>query len=591
MNGDDLWKARVFLIFIIFIIFLGLAFIGLITTPSSILRRNVWSYFIPPARGDILDKSGRNCATDLLFYVAYLDVNYLKKHLDSHLETSLLDLLRNFNLHLKIDDVLKRKIVKLGESEERDDILRKIPIDLFPYVNISLEYRRSKVNEFGVGVIIGAVVNGKGKYGVEGYFDDILRGKKRGKLKVKIYGTLRIQPKVVEYVPPVNGKDVRMAIDLDLQRAIYKELLNHVKKHKATCGHVIVMESKTGKIRAMVTTSNWNDIVMGYIEPGSSIKPVVYSIALETESVSPDMTHNCAGWIKPVENLKYVIRDVEAHGLVNLEEGIVKSCNSMTVMVSKAIRDHIGEEGFYQWLRKFGFGRKTGIELDGEIKGVLREPSKWSVIDFAEIAIGQGIGVTPIQLISALNVFANDGYYVKPTILEDSKVEKRLVVSSKTAQFIKNAMKKVVEEGTGRMARVQGISIAGKTGTAQKAVEGRYTNHYHSIFVGFFPSEDPKYTILVHIDDPKDKYLGGEVAAPLFSKIVKVLTSKKIYKIKITKGVMPDLRGLSLKDALLILKSMGVADVKYKGEGVIVDQSPPPGSFEIKEVELILQPK
>ncbi|MCD6268344.1 MAG: transpeptidase family protein [Thermotogaceae bacterium] len=591
MNGDDLWKARVFFIFIIFTIFLGLAFIGLITTPSSILRRNVWSYFIPPTRGNILDKSGRNCATDLLFYVAYLDVNYLKKHLDPRLETSLLDLLRNFNLHLKIDDVLNRKIVKLGESEERDDILRKIPIDLFPYVNISLEYRRSKINEFGVGVIVGSVVNGKGKYGVEGYFDDILRGKKRGKLKVKIYGTLKIQPEVVEYVPPVNGKDVRIAIDLDLQRAIYKELLDHVRKHRATCGHVIVMESKTGKIRAMVTTSNWNDIVMGYIEPGSSIKPVVYSIALETESVSPDMTYNCVGWIKPVENLKYVIRDVEAHGLVNLEEGIVKSCNSMTVMVSRAIKDHIGEEGFYQWLRKFGFGRKTGIELDGEIEGVLREPSEWSVIDFAEIAIGQGIGVTPIQLISALNVFANDGYYVKPTILEDSKVEKRPVVSSKTAQFIKNAMKKVVEEGTGRMARVQGISIAGKTGTAQKAVEGKYTNHYHSIFVGFFPSDDPKYTILVHIDDPKGEYLGGEVAAPLFSKIVRVLTSKKIYKIKITKGVMPDLRGLSLKDALLILKSMGVADVKYKGEGVIVDQSPPPGSFEIKEVELTLQPK
>ncbi len=591
MNGDDLWKARIFFIFIIFIIFLGLAFIGLITTPSSILRRNVWSYSIPPARGSILDESGRNCATDILFYTAYLDVSYLKKHLTSHLRTALSDLLKNFNLSKSVDDVLKRKIVKLGESEERDDILRKIPVDLFPFVNIALEYKRSKVNEFGVGAIVGAVVDGKGRYGVEGYFDDVLRGKKEGKLRIKVYGTFRIQPKVMEYIPPVNGKDVKISIDLDLQREVYKELLNHVKKHNAACGHVIVMESKTGKIRAMVTTSTWNDMIMGYIEPGSSIKPVVYAIALETKSITPDMTHNCVGWIKPVENLKYVIRDVEAHGLVDVEKGIVKSCNSMTVMVSRAIRNHIGEDGFYQWLKKFGFGKKTGIELDGEISGVLREPSKWSVIDFAEIAIGQGIGVTPIQLIGALNVFANDGYYVKPTILENSEVERRLVISSKTARFIKNAMKKVVEEGTGRMARVQGISIAGKTGTAQKAVEGRYTNHYHSIFVGFFPSDDPKYTILVHIDDPKDEYLGGEVAAPLFSKIVKILTFKKTCKIKITKGVMPDLRGLSLKDALLILKSMGVTNIEYKGEGVIVDQSPPPGSFEIKEVKLILQPK
>ncbi|HIP92170.1 MAG TPA: PASTA domain-containing protein [Thermotoga sp.] len=286
-----------------------------------------------------------------------------------------------------------------------------------------------------------------------------------------------------------------------------------------------------------------------------------------------------------------MIKDVEALGLVSLEEGIIKSCNSMTVMVSRAIRDHIGIERFYQWLRKFGFGEKTGIELDGEIEGVLREPNKWSAIDFAEIAIGQGIGVTPLQLISALNVFANNGYYVKPTILEDSEIKKKLVLSSKTAQFIKNAMEKVVEIGTGKMARVQGINIAGKTGTAQKAVEGKYTNHYHSIFVGFFPSDDPEYTILVHIDDPKDGYLGGEIAAPLFSKIVKILTFKKTYKIKIVRKVMPNLIGLSLKDALLILKSMGITDVKYKGEGVIVNQSPPPGSFRIEEVELILQPK
>lgn len=591
MNGDDLWKARVFFIFIIFIIFLGLAFIGLITTPSLILKKNVWNYSIPPARGNILDKSGRNCATDILFYVAYLDVNYLKKHINPRLEESLVNLLKNFNLHLKVDDVLNKKIIKLGEYEDRDDILRKIPVDLFPYINISLEYRRSKVNKFGVGAIIGTVIDGKGRYGIEGYFDDILKGKKNGKLRVKLYGTLKIQPKIVEYIPPINGKDIKITIDLDLQRMIYKELLNYVKEHKAICGHVIVMESKTGKIRAMVTTSKWNDIVMGYIEPGSSIKPVIYSIALETKSVTFDMTHNCVGWIRLVENLKYMIRDIEAHGLVSLEEGIIKSCNSMTVMVSRAIRDHIGIEKFYQWLRKFGFGEKTGIELDGEIEGILREPNKWSAIDFAEIAIGQGIGVTPIQLISALNVFANNGYYVKPTILEDSEIKKKLVVSSKTAQFIKNAMEKVVEVGTGKMARVQGINIAGKTGTAQKAIEGKYTNHYHSIFVGFFPSDDPEYTILVHIDDPKDGYLGGEIAAPLFSKIVKILTFKKTYKIKIVKKVMPNLIGLSLKDALLILKSMGITNVKYKGEGVIVNQSPLPGSFRIEEVELILQPK
>ncbi|WP_296904546.1 penicillin-binding transpeptidase domain-containing protein [Thermotoga sp.] len=362
-----------------------------------------------------------------------------------------------------------------------------------------------------------------------------------------------------------------------------------MKEFSAEAGHAIVMESRTGKILSMVTTRNWNDLIGGYIEPGSTIKPVVYAIALETKSASPSFSIECEGQIKPVESLNVIIRDIEKHGKVAFLTGIVKSCNVMSVRVGELIVKNIGVEGFYEWLKKAGFGRRTGVEMEGEIDGVLRDPKEWSLIDPAEISIGQGIGVTPLQLVASLNTFANEGYWVKPSILKESPVKKKKIFSRETAEMIKEAMVGVVEEGTGRLAQVRGLKIAGKTGTAQKAVGGRYQNLYHSLFVGFFPADDPKYTIMVHLDSPSRAFYGGDVAAPVFRKIVELLTEKREKKITLIRGLMPDLVGLPVRDALLVLEESGVEDVKLEGKGWIVSGQTPPPDYPLKgEIVLTL---
>lgn len=150
-------------------------------------------------------------------------------------------------------------------------------------------------------------------------------------------------------------------------------------------------------------------------------------------------------------------------------------------------------------------------------------------------------------------------------------------------------MIEVVEEGTGKLAQVRGLEIAGKTGTAQKAVGGKYQNLYHSLFVGFFPADDPKYTIMVHLDSPSEAFYGGDVAAPVFRKIVELLTEKEKKKITLIRGLMPDLVGLPVRDALLVLEELGIEDVELKDKGWMVsDQTPPPDHPLEGKVVLIL---
>ncbi|KHC90684.1 penicillin-binding protein 2 [Thermotoga sp. Mc24] len=565
-------EKRLWLLLAIFAIFLMVSFVNLFFFPLT--ERTNWFISIPPQRGSIMDIRGRKMAYDSPEYVAYLDVDFFKRQ-NGNIK-ALEKTLQNCGITEPVEKVMEYKFFKLTEGEDRVDVLKKIESELLPFVNIELVYTRKKIQDYATGVLLGTVIDGRGKGGIEGFFDDQLRGKRKGFLELRYRGT-RLSPSLVNYSPPENGKDVWLSLDLDLQRRVYDIISKAVEEYSAEAGHVIVMESKTGRILSMVTTRNWNDLIGGYIEPGSTIKPLVYAIALETHSASPDFTVECEGSIKPVEQLPVVIRDIEKHGLVDFSMGIVKSCNVMSVKVGELIMEKIGVDGFYEWLQKVGFGEKTGIEMEGEIAGVLREAKKWSLIDPAEISIGQGIGVTPVQLISSLNIFANDGYWVKPTILKDSQVEKRRVFSKETTDVIRQAMAQVVKEGTGKLAQVKEVSIAGKTGTAQKAIGGEYRNIYHSLFVGFFPAEDPKYTILVHLDSPSGAFYGGEVAAPVFREIVEIFTKKEDGRIEAVEGLMPDLTGLPVRDALLVLESLGVKDVEIKGKGwKVSEQTPPP---------------
>lgn len=580
---------RAILLIIIFGVFILLSFLRLVASPLWGITNKNWSIRIPPKRGSILDKDGRILASDTYVYRAYLDLSFLRRVYENSDKGTKIEIEREIYLltNLKIDEIFsKGDFLFLGQSKDKADLISKIPPTILKFVNISMSMVRKRTEASSLPTILGKVIDRKGIGGIEEYYDSVLRGKRAGKIVLKYTGFVNLQPTIEEFVPPINGSDVTLSIDMDVQRVLYEDILKAVKNSSAVSGNAILMESKTGKILAMVTTSSWNDNVLGYIEPGSTIKPVIYSIALQTKAASPAFHHNCTGRIKPVEKLNIFIRDIKPHGEVDMEKALVVSCNTATVKIAKIIRDKIGVPGFYKWLRKFGFGEKTGIEIPGESAGLLRDPKHWSAIDFAEISIGQGIGVTPLQLISAINTVVNGGVYVKPSLDLNSPIKKRRVIDEKVANTIRRFMVQVVEHGTGERAKIPGLKIAGKTGTAQKAVGGKYVKKYHSIFIGAFPADDPKYILLVHIDDPKGEYLGGDVAAPVFAKMVlDMLGMKEKKPLRIYKNVMPDLIDLSMKDVLTVAKVLGL-DVKIHGSGTVKKQLLPPGTIAPKRIEV-----
>ncbi len=589
---EDKWLYRALLISGLFGIFLLVAFLKLVAGPVWGFAKKEWIFRVPPERGEIRDSDGRTLAFDRLTYEAYLDLSFLRKvygrssaYRKSEIERAL-EILTASSPSILLSST--RMFLKIGESDSKEEILSKVPPPLVDFVNISMVTERERVKGASIPAILGKVIDGRGIGGVEEYLDSFLRGRVPGKIVLEYTGFVNLQPKVVDFVPPIDGSDVTLSIDLDVQRIVYSELLRAVRESSAMAANAILMEVKTGKILAMVTTRSWNDNVLGYIEPGSTIKPIVYSIALQTKAASPSFHHHCTGRIKPVEWLDITIGDIKAHGDVDMEEALVKSCNTATVKIAGLIKEKIGEKGFYEWLRRFGFGERTGIEIAGESRGALRKPEEWSAIDYAEFAIGQGIGVTPLQLIAAINAVVNGGVYVKPSLLKDSPVIGRRVIDEDVANTIRRYMVGVVEKGTGVKAKVPGLKIAGKTGTAQKAVGGKYVKRYHSLFVGAFPADDPQYILLVHIDDPKGEYLGGDVAAPVFARIVEDIIGMGEEKdIIVYPGVMPDLRGLSLKDVLAVSDVLGLKPAVH-GFGVVKRQDPPPGTINPKHLEVWL---
>ncbi|MCD6449156.1 MAG: hypothetical protein J7L34_01430 [Thermotogaceae bacterium] len=588
------------LIFAIFLLFVLYSIVHLLLFPGGKNFTDEWLYSYPPKRGNIVDSKGKPLATDNYVFKAYLDLKFLKSVLSKSQDEQKDEVLRqlrilrdNFAVETPTSSILNyhNRFLFLGEFKEKDEIIDRVPPGFLPFVSIEVTTKRSKTFEYSLNTILGSVIDGKGVGGVESFFNEKLEGKKVGKIAVAMARFPRMIPILKEIIPPVNGENVTLSIDYDMQRMLYLEILRKVAETMADAGGAIIMETKTGKIKAMVTTRDWNANTMGIIEPGSSIKPLIYAIALETKAATEDFEHHCTGKIKPIKNLDIYIGDSKAHGDVDFREALIVSCNTATVKIAELLKQKIGEKGMYEWLEKFGFGKKTGIEISGEIEGLFRNYKRWSSIDFAEISIGQGIGVTPVQLIAAVNTIFNGGIYVRPSVIKDSKKVEKRILSRKVAYEIRSILKEVVERGTGELAKVPGVKLAGKTGTAQKAQEGMYDKKsYYSIFIGAFPADDPKYTILVYIDNPKSgEYLGGEVAAPVFANIVRdLLKMKEPSPLIIYKGVVPNLIGLSLKDILYIKEHFGF-DIKIHGTGVVAIQKPEPGSLNPNLIEVWLK--
>lgn len=527
-------------------------------------------------RGNIYDSKGRLIATSEVVYAAYLDVAFLKSVSGNAYkkDPDFLRLMGNFGVVDKLEDIEKVRFLKLGAFASREEIVRKIPVQYLKFVSIEPEEKRIALSGAGMDYIIGKTEARAGLSGIEAYFDKLLRPVRDGIVSVSYSGFIGGKFQKIE-VPPQNGKNVQITIDSLLQKRLFDVASAFQKEKEASEVGVIVMETKTGKLRTAFTTQSWPTFYMGYFEPGSTVKPLVFAAALELGIVTPDTTFYCPGYVKPDPNLSVTIKDIEAHKDINLYDGLVHSCNVVTIETARKLIERYGQEKLYEIYSAVGFGSPTGIELPGEVPGVLRPIKKWYKTDWAYLSIGQSVGTTPLQLLAAVNAIFNDGIYVAPTLDEKKKVSAKRLFSSDTVELVKSMLADVVERGTGINAKVEGLKVFGKTGTAQKPGKKDVT----AIFVGSTTISDVQYSIIVWVDSPQKEKLSSIVAAPLFAKVVRILrdysssnTTKSTAETIIGESgndEVTDLTGLNLQQVFEIAKRKGISVVLH-GEGLYV---------------------
>lgn len=343
-------------------------------------------------------------------------------------------------------------------------------------------------------------------------------------------------------VEPRDGLNVVLTIDAGLQNIVETECQEAMQKHTPISISCTVVRPKTGEILAMASLPDFdpnrpgafpveylkNRIISDVHEPGSTFKIVVVSGALNQGAIKLSDQYDC-------ENGAFVyggrtLHDHERYGLLSVERIITKSSN---IGAAKIAIEHLHEQGLYQYIRQFGFAQRTGLPLPGEVGGIFAPVKDWSKVSIAQIPMGHGIAVTPLQTVMAMSAIGNHGKLMRPLLvsrLEDSEgravmqnepQEVRQVISESAAHDMVQALKTVVtEDGTAPKAALDNYTVAGKTGTAQKVENGHYVSgKYFSSFIGFFPADNPELCISIVMDEPKNGHYGGQTAAPIFKSI------------------------------------------------------------------------
>ncbi len=430
----------------------------------------------------------------------------------------------------------------------------------------------------------------------------------------------------------VDGHDVVLTIDSEIQFAAEKSLASAVEKNNGKNGVSLVVHIPSGDILAWATypffnpndyqnsnSSVWrNRGAVDLIEPGSTLKPFLMAAVLEEGIARSDSLYFCENGKWRLGSNK--IKDVKEYGWLTLNRVLRYSSN----ICSAKIGLDLGPGPYFQYLDKLGFSTPTRLPLPGQGKGILRPPQTWRKMDLASISFGQGLASTPLQLARAYLSLANEGRFTELNIIRDEKRQAGFgprIFSKDVSKEVMGMLRDAVEmDGTGTQARISGLEVGGKTGTAQKASpQGGYGKGYVASFVGFIPARDPEYLIMAIIDEPSPQHYGGLVAAPVFSEIgssivssgrglglrnipekdpemtqagrpvenARFIVSQKPNK-KVWGEQVPDLRGTPLRQAVEDLLSAGVVPV-LKGRGVIVEgQVPAPGESWSKDGQKVV---
>ncbi|HLG53985.1 MAG TPA: penicillin-binding protein [Vicinamibacterales bacterium] len=588
----------------------------------------------PAKRGEILDRHGRLLAYSVDAETIYAVPNELgdPERAATILCTALQDCDAADRQNLA-DRIRKGKYFAYVRRQVSPDQAQRVAALELDGIGFVKENQRRYPNRELASHLLGYVgVDNVGLSGIEGTYDSLIRGKA---------GTVLVQTDARRHAfsrverPPTSGASIELTVDRYLQHIAERELRAGVESSRASAGSVVIMDPFTGEILAMANAPTFNPnayrdfrddqrrnrAIQDLYEPGSTFKIVTAGAAFEEKAITPStMIDASTGTIRFGSR---VIHDDHNYGVLSFSDVIVKSSNVGAIKVAVKL----GPDTISDYVRRFGFGRQSSPDFRGESPGIVWDPAKLTDSALASVAMGYQVGVTPLQMAMAVSAVANGGQLVQPravrAVIRDRKrlaVPHKILersISAGTAATLTQIMEKVVEDGTGGQAQIEGYAIAGKTGTAKKLVNGSYRGHseYNVSFVGFVPSRKPMFTIVVMVDSPhKGSRYGGAIAAPIFQKIASaalrhhgvpqsinapepLLATRRaetpeqpasgpseppqIVSLGGTSpnssSLFPDLTGMSARDSLRVLARLGLT-ARLRGMGVVVQQQPAAGT-------------
>jgi cell division protein FtsI/penicillin-binding protein 2 len=494
---------------------------------SRAVAQQVEDVSVPARRGTITDRNGVELAVSESSITVYADPHVVKdpagtaSRLAPFLGRSYQDLLTKLGDRSKGFVYLARKL-----PLSKGTLVQKLRI---PGIGTTEEPRRVYPQGELAGQLLGSVgVDNYGLSGIEQHLEKKLHGTD-GRRRI-VNDALGKPVSIVDSKRAEAGEDVQLTIDANIQQRVESVLADVGQTFSPKGATAVVMDPRTGSILAL---ANWppvdpskpgapsyltqNRAVQTNFEPGSTFKAFTVAGALEEKLIKPDTVFALPITLQVSDRQ---ITDAHVRGEISLDVAQILAQSSNVGAVK--IGQRLGPKRFDKWVRKFGFGGSTGIDLPGEQAGIVLRPSHYSGSSIGNLPIGQGIAVTPMQMATGFEAIANHGVIHRPHVIEGDPAPARRVISGKTASQVSRMLEGVLGPGgTAQEAQVDGYTLAGKTGTAEKAIEGGYSKtDFVASFIGFAPARNPRLLVAVMVDTPRGNYYGGVVAAPVFQKIV-----------------------------------------------------------------------
>jgi len=620
-------KNRLIVIFgIIGLVFFGLIFqlVRIMFVEAEDLKAEAeaqWTreFDLSAKRGDILDRNGNVLAHSSSIDTVYVNVKQVTDA--SYLSTQLSALLdMDYDvIYDRVTDMTKSQVwLKRQVDAEITEQIAKLNI---PGVGFYTESKRYYTNEDLLTSILGITsIDGEGLEGIEALYNQALSGTE-GKLIGETDRTGKAIPYGDSmYVAADNGDSVVLAVDEVIQMFLEASIEDAYNEQGAQNTQGIVMDPDTGEILAVASYPDFdlnnpptddadkfqelirNKVFSDAYEPGSTFKAITAASVLDSGVMTTENTFTCVGYLNVGGQRIKCWRDYNPHGLESFAQAVQNSCNPAFMTMAL----NMGVDTFYQYIYDFGFGEKTEVDAIYENEGIVMSTKYVKDFDLARIGFGQSIAVTPLQLTTAFSAVINGGNLMRPILVKEivdengisvdefEPVVRRQVISSETSATMREILQSVVDEGGGQNAAIDGYSVGGKTGTAQKydddgnIVDGKYI----SSFIGFAPVEEPELVVLILVDEPDgDVAYGSVVAAPYVKEVME--SSLKYLGIPATKArqevyaTVPNIVGMTAGDAMTAIEAVGLSCL-MDGTGTVIAQSPMPGNTLSDGAEVVV---